>query len=177
MAVKYGEFKFPSEKGFSGSAGKTMVNGYARGGCATMKKADGGAVSDREAEMMRRAMPSRGLSAAASGLRPGVMSAREAEAALRAMSGAGAGAMSDREAEMMRRAMPAKAKGGKVHEDEEMDKAMMKKMIKPSAMKAKGGKVHEDAAMDKKLVERMVKPTAMKARGGAMKAKGGKVGC
>ena len=99
MAVKYGEFKFPSEKGFSGSAGKTMVNGYARGGCATMK-----------------------------------------------------------------------AKGGKVHEDEEMDKAMMKKMIKPSAMKAKGGKVHEDAAMDKKLVERMVKPTAMKA-------KGGKVGC
>ena len=128
MAVKYGEFKFPSEKGFSGSAGKTMVNGYARGGCATMKKADGGVISDREAEMMRRAMP-------------------------------------------------AKAKGGKVHEDEEMDKAMMKKMIKPSAIKAKGGKVHEDAAMDKKLVERMVKPTAMKAKGGAMKAKGGKVGC
>jgi len=176
MAVKYGEFKFPSDKGFSGSAGKTMVSGYARGGCATMKKADGGAISDREAEMMRRAMPSRGLSPSMP--RGGVaMSAREAEAALRAMSGAGAGAMSDREAEMMRRAMPAKAKGGKVHEDEEMDKAMMKKMIKPSAMKAKGGKVHEDAAMDKKLVERMVKPTAMKAKGGAMKAKGGKVGC
>jgi hypothetical protein len=138
MAVKYGEFKFPSDKGFSGSAGKTMVSGYARGGCV-MKKADGGAVSDREAEMMRRAMPSRG--AGVSMPRGGAaMSAREAGAALRAMSGAGAGAMSDREAEMMRRAMPAKAKGGKVHEDEAMDKALVKKMVKPAAMKAKGGK-------------------------------------
>lgn len=168
MAIKYGEFKFPSDKGFTGSAGKTMVSAYARGGCV-MKKADGGAVSDREAEMMRRAMPTMG--ARTSMPRGGVaMSAREAEAALRAMSGAGAGAMSDREAEMMRRAMPAKAKGGKVHEDEAMDKAMIKKMVKPAAMKAKGGKAHEDEAMDKKLVERMVKPSAMKA-------KGGKVGC
>jgi hypothetical protein len=99
MAIKYGEFKFPSDKGFSGSAGKTMVSAYARGGCVTMK-----------------------------------------------------------------------AKGGKVHEDEAMDKAMIKKMIKPAAMKAKGGGAHEDEAMDKKLVERMVKPSAMKA-------KGGKVGC
>lgn len=34
MAVKYGEFKFPSDKGFTGSAGKTMVKAYARGGMA-----------------------------------------------------------------------------------------------------------------------------------------------
>ena len=70
MAVKYGEFQFPSDKGFSGSAGKTMVKAYARGGCVTMK-----------------------------------------------------------------------AKGGKVHEDEAMDKKLVERMVKPSAMKAKGGKV------------------------------------
>lgn len=34
-SLKYGEFKFPSECGFSGSAGKTMVKGYARGGACT----------------------------------------------------------------------------------------------------------------------------------------------
>lgn len=32
MGVKYGEFQFPSDKGFTGSAGKTMVKAYARGG-------------------------------------------------------------------------------------------------------------------------------------------------
>jgi hypothetical protein len=32
MAIKYGEFQFPSDKGFTGSAGKTMVKAYARGG-------------------------------------------------------------------------------------------------------------------------------------------------
>lgn len=44
MAVKYGEFHFPSDKGYSASAGKTMVKAYARGGC-TMK-AKGGAVHE-----------------------------------------------------------------------------------------------------------------------------------
>ena len=43
------DFEFPSDCGFSGSAGKTMVKGYARGGKVTpceagmMKKAAGGA--------------------------------------------------------------------------------------------------------------------------------------
>jgi len=126
MAIKYGEFQFPSDKGFTGSAGKTMVSAYARGGCVTMK-AKGGKVHEDEA--MDKAMLKKMV-------KPEAM----------------------------------KAKGGKVHEDEAMDKAMIKKMIKPAAMKAKGGGAHEDEAMDKKLVERMVKPSAMKARGG-------KVGC
>ncbi len=47
MAVKYGEFQFPSDKGFSGSAGKTMVAGYARGGC--VMKAKGGMAHADEA--------------------------------------------------------------------------------------------------------------------------------
>ena len=49
-SLKYvSDFDFPSECGFSGSAGKTMVKGYARGGKVTpceagmMKKAAGGA--------------------------------------------------------------------------------------------------------------------------------------
>lgn len=48
-SLKYvSDFDFPSECGFSGSAGKTMVKGYARGGKVTpcergmMKKAAGG---------------------------------------------------------------------------------------------------------------------------------------
>ena len=41
MAVKYGEFQFPSDKGFTGSAGKQMVKAYARGG-KVLKKNDGG---------------------------------------------------------------------------------------------------------------------------------------
>lgn len=35
--LKYvSEFEFPSDRGYSGSAGKTMVKGYARGGAADM---------------------------------------------------------------------------------------------------------------------------------------------
>lgn len=43
------EFEFPSDKGFSGSSGKVMVKGYARGGavCAGAKKA----VHKHEAKM------------------------------------------------------------------------------------------------------------------------------
>jgi hypothetical protein len=38
-SLKYvSEFTFPSDKGYSGSAGKTMVKGYARGGAADMKQ-------------------------------------------------------------------------------------------------------------------------------------------
>lgn len=166
MAVKYGEFKFPSDKGFTGSAGKTMVKAYARGGA--VKKADGGMMSmpepegrsgsegrsDREMinKTMTRRMPPK---------MPGVMSDREVEMLRRG----GSGAMSDREVEMLRRGMRMKT-GGKVHEDEAMDKKLVKQMVKPAAMKAKGGKVHEDEAEDKKLIERMVKPAARKARGG-----------
>ena len=35
MAVKYGEFKFDSSQGFSGSCGKKAVKGYMRGGNVT----------------------------------------------------------------------------------------------------------------------------------------------
>ena len=54
--LKYvSEFSFPSDKGYSGSAGKQMVKGYARGGsCGPMKKADGGAVDDPRRPMMDR---------------------------------------------------------------------------------------------------------------------------
>jgi len=57
--LKYvSEFSFPSDKGYSGSAGKTMVKGYARGGsCGPMKKADGGAVDDPRRPMMERTLP------------------------------------------------------------------------------------------------------------------------
>jgi len=57
--LKYvSEFSFPSDKGYSGSAGKTMVKGYARGGsCGPMKKADGGAVDDPRRPMMDRTIP------------------------------------------------------------------------------------------------------------------------
>lgn len=60
--LKYvSEFSFPSDKGYSGSAGKQMVKGYARGGsCGPMKKADGGKVDrlkgvigNERKEMMR----------------------------------------------------------------------------------------------------------------------------
>ena len=54
--LKYvSEFSFPSDKGYSGSSGKQMVKGYARGGsCGPMKKADGGAVDDPRRPMMDR---------------------------------------------------------------------------------------------------------------------------
>ena len=54
--LKYvSEFSFPADKGYSGSAGKQMVKGYARGGsCGPMKKADGGVVDDPRRPMMDR---------------------------------------------------------------------------------------------------------------------------
>jgi len=61
--LKYvSEFSFPSDKGYSGSAGKQMVKGYARGGSCgyakggmkPMKKADGGAVDDPRRPLMDR---------------------------------------------------------------------------------------------------------------------------
>ena len=121
MAVKYGEFKFPSDKGFTGSAGKTMVKAYARGGY--VMKAKGGATHEDEA--MDRALLKKMVKPAA-----------------------------------------MKAKGGKVHEDEAMDKKLMKQMVKPAAMKGSSNGAHEDEAEDKKLIERMVKPAARKAGGG-----------
>ena len=47
MAVKYGEFKFKSEHGFTGSAGKKTVRGYMRGG--PVRKARGGPPDEYEA--------------------------------------------------------------------------------------------------------------------------------
>jgi hypothetical protein len=57
--LKYvSEFSFPSDKGYSGSAGKQMVKGYARGGsCGPMKKAGGGRVDDPRRPMMDRTIP------------------------------------------------------------------------------------------------------------------------
>jgi len=57
--LKYvSEFTFPSDKGYSGSAGQQMVKGYARGGsCGPMKKAGGGAVDDPRRPMMDRTIP------------------------------------------------------------------------------------------------------------------------
>jgi hypothetical protein len=61
--LKYvSEFTFPSDKGYSGSAGQQMVKGYARGGSCgyakggmkPMKKADGGVVDDPRRPMMDR---------------------------------------------------------------------------------------------------------------------------
>ena len=46
------DFSFPSDAGFSGSAGVQHVNGYARGG--HVKKADGGALSDADKAYLDR---------------------------------------------------------------------------------------------------------------------------
>ena len=46
------EFEFPSDKGYSGSAGQTSVKGYCRGG-KVMKKADGGAVKSCKTEVKK----------------------------------------------------------------------------------------------------------------------------
>ena len=37
---KYGEFDFPSDFGFNGSSGKTIVKGYARGGSKKQAKVE-----------------------------------------------------------------------------------------------------------------------------------------
>lgn len=47
-----GDFDFPADKGFSGSAGVQHVKGYARGG--HVKKAEGGAVSDADKAYLDR---------------------------------------------------------------------------------------------------------------------------
>ena len=60
MACKYVDnFEFPSEAGFTGSAGKTMVSGYARGGTvkqavAAFKKAD----AKQDAKLVAKAVES-----------------------------------------------------------------------------------------------------------------------
>ena len=60
MACKYVDnFEFPSEAGFTGSAGKTMVSGYARGGTvkqavAAFKKAD----AKQDAKLVAKAVKS-----------------------------------------------------------------------------------------------------------------------
>lgn len=73
-----------------------------------------------------------------------------------------------------------KATGGMAkHPDEAMDKALIKKMVKPEARKMmKGGAAkHPDEAMDKALIKKMVKPEARKMMHGGMmhKADGGSI--
>ena len=51
MAMKYGDFKFDSKHGFSGSAGKKAVKGYMRGG--PVRKALGGPPTEYEASSPR----------------------------------------------------------------------------------------------------------------------------
>ena len=63
---------------------------------------------------------------------------------------------------------PYKKGGAAKHEDEAMDKALIKKMVKPEARegKEKGGMAaHPDEAMDKALIKKMVKPEARKRPG------------
>jgi len=52
--LKYvSEFSFPSDKGYSGSAGRQMVKGYARGGsCGPMEKAKGGGIPAPKKDML-----------------------------------------------------------------------------------------------------------------------------
>jgi len=84
-----------------------------------------------------------------------------------------------REVEQSKQPMK-KAKGGmSKHPDEAMDKALIKKMVKPEARKMmKGGAAkHPDEAMDKALIKKMVKPEARKMMHGGMmhKADGGSI--
>jgi hypothetical protein len=84
-----------------------------------------------------------------------------------------------REVEQSKQPMK-KSKGGmSKHPDEAMDKALIKKMVKPEARKMmKGGAAkHPDEAMDKALIKKMVKPEARKMMHGGMmhKADGGSI--
>ena len=55
-SLKYvSDFEFPSECGFSGSAGRTMVKGYARGGRSVMEKATGERYPSRSAMIKHEA--------------------------------------------------------------------------------------------------------------------------
>ena len=51
MVMKYGDFKFDSKSGFSGSAGKKAIRGYLRGG--PVRKARGGPPDEYEASSPR----------------------------------------------------------------------------------------------------------------------------
>lgn len=53
MACKYvKEFEFGSDKGYTGSAGQTVVKGYARGGKASCKMAEGGLADLKQDKQM-----------------------------------------------------------------------------------------------------------------------------
>jgi hypothetical protein len=63
---------------------------------------------------------------------------------------------------------PYKKGGAAKHEDEAMDKALIKKMVKSEARKGRkagGSAEHSDEAMDKALIKKMVKPEARKRPG------------
>lgn len=51
VGLRYGEFEFPAEQGFSGSAGVQQVRGYQRGGRVKSSKKYGGKMTKQEAAM------------------------------------------------------------------------------------------------------------------------------
>jgi hypothetical protein len=109
------EFTFPSEKGFTGSAGKAMDKGYARGGAALMKKADGGPIkndgemrgnlTDTEMRVLARENARRGMGG---NLTDTEMRALARENARRGMGGN----LTDAEMRALAREQPGYKKGG-----------------------------------------------------------------
>lgn len=130
MAVKYGEFQFPSDKGFTGSAGKTMVKAYARGGC--VMKAEGGPMKAPE---RKRRIVEGGMKGVPVMTPEQRRMAREAETPEERQ-----GRMAPITSEQLQDHQRRMKKGGKVHEDEAEDKKLIERMVKPSARKARGGR-------------------------------------
>lgn len=100
MAVKYGEFEFPSDKGFTGSSGKTLVKAHYRQGGPVSDKDRAFATAAQQARMTRNAQ-------------------RTPEDSVRAIKatpiGKGAGAISDQDrAKLARNAKLGLAGGGAV---------------------------------------------------------------
>lgn len=97
MAVKYvKEFEFPSDKGFTGSAGQTMVRGYARGGKVCAKAAGGAVPAERS---VRTATPAQQERMTKNAQRAPEDSVRDVRATL----GKGEGPISDRERALLAR--------------------------------------------------------------------------
>ena len=101
MVVKYGEFEFPSDKGFTGSSGKTLVKAHYR---------QGGPVSDKDRAFATAAQQDRMAQ-----LGTNKASAEEAPLAVIRRATKGAGAISDQDrAKLARNAKLGLAGGGAV---------------------------------------------------------------
>lgn len=102
MAVKYGEFEFPSDRGFTGSAGKTIVKAHYR---------QGGAVSDKDREIATAVQQAR---MARNAQRAPEDSVRDIKAT---PIGKGVGAVSDKDRALLdRNAKLGLAQGGAVRD-------------------------------------------------------------